>query len=74
MPLAITELSDEVLQFPYHLDLTNPLTVPEFAALKFFSEVFAGGLSMNASALTRDYMAMAAKFAIARECVLASCA
>ena len=59
------ELSDKVLQFPYHLDLTNPLTVPEFSALHFFSQIFAGGMSMNATVLTREYMTLAAKFAIA---------
>ena len=34
-PLLITELSEKVLQFPYHLDLTNPMSVPGFAALHF---------------------------------------
>ena len=65
MPLLITDLSHRVLQYPYHLDIKNPLTLPEFSALNFFNEIFAGCLSMNDSVLTRDYMTMAAKFAIA---------
>ena len=69
-PLKITELSGKVLQFPYYLDSKNPLTETEFAALNFFNEIFAGCLSMNDSVLTRDYMTMAAKFAIAQECIL----
>ena len=70
MPLLITDLSHRVLQYPYHLDIKNPLTLPEFSALNFFNEIFAGCLSMNDSVLTRDYMTMAAKFAIAQDCVL----
>ena len=70
MPLLITDLSHRVLQYPYHLDTKNPLTLPEFSALNFFNEIFAGCLSMNDSVLTRDYMTMAAKFAIAQDCVL----
>ena len=70
MPLMITDLSPRVLQYPYHLDIENPLTLPEFSALNFFNEIFAGCLSMNDSVLTRDYMTMAAKFAIAQDCVL----
>ena len=69
-PLKITELSGKVLQFPYYLDSKNPLSETEFAALNFFNEIFAGCLSMNDSVLTRDYMTMAAKFAIAQECIL----
>ena len=70
MLLLLRDLSPRVLQFPYHLDSGNPLTLPEFSALNFFNEIFAGCLSMNDSVLTRDYMTMAAKFAIAQECVL----
>ena len=70
MPLMLMDLSPRVLQYPYHLDIGNPLTLPEFSALNFFNEIFAGCLSMNDSVLTRDYMTMAAKFAIAQECIL----
>ena len=70
MPLMLMDLSPRVLQYPFHLDFGNPLSIPEFSALNFFNEIFAGCLSMNDSVLTRDYMTMAAKFAIAQDCVL----
>ena len=38
-PLAITELSDRVLQFPYHLDLMNPMTAPEFCEVPWYTSL-----------------------------------
>ena len=71
-PLAVTEPSGRVLQFPYHLGLMNPMTAPEVSALIFFSQDVAGRLSMNASVLTREYMTMAAKFALAQDFILST--